>query len=116
LLRLGAAISLLYNGGAGVSATFDLPLHFAFRLIEMAGGALLLVGMWTPAVGIVVAADEVWRTLAPDVSHPAVPLLSILLAVVAASIAMLGPGAWSIDARLFGRRRFEIEGQVRRNY
>jgi putative oxidoreductase len=34
------------------------------------------------------------------------PHLPIFLAVLCASVAMLGPGAWSIDARLFGRRRF----------
>lgn len=29
----------------------------------------------------------------------------ILLATIAGALAMLGPGAWSIDARLFGRKR-----------
>jgi hypothetical protein len=29
-------------------------------------------------------------------------------------VAMLGPGAWSVDARLFGRQRFEINGRKRR--
>jgi hypothetical protein len=33
--------------------------------------------------------------------------------VLAAAVAMLGPGAWSVDARLFGRRRFEINGRNR---
>jgi uncharacterized membrane protein YphA (DoxX/SURF4 family) len=31
------------------------------------------------------------------------------LAVLLASVAMLGPGAWSIDARLFGRKRFDFD-------
>ena len=34
--------------------------------------------------------------------------IHIFLAILAAGIAMLGPGAWSIDARLFGRRRVDI--------
>jgi hypothetical protein len=32
-----------------------------------------------------------------------------LLAAIGLCLALLGPGAWSIDARLFGRRRVEIK-------
>jgi hypothetical protein len=32
----------------------------------------------------------------------------VLLAALAAALALLGPGAWSIDARLFGWRRVEV--------
>jgi uncharacterized membrane protein YphA (DoxX/SURF4 family) len=32
----------------------------------------------------------------------------LLLAVLAISVAMLGPGAWSVDARLFGRKRLNL--------
>jgi uncharacterized membrane protein YphA (DoxX/SURF4 family) len=32
----------------------------------------------------------------------------LLLAVLAISLAMLGPGAWSIDAQIFGRKRITI--------
>jgi hypothetical protein len=35
--------------------------------------------------------------------------IHILLAVLTAAVAMLGPGAWSIDARRFGRQRFDID-------
>jgi len=35
--------------------------------------------------------------------------MHIFLAVLAVSVAMLGPGAWSVDARLFGRKRFDID-------
>jgi putative oxidoreductase len=30
------------------------------------------------------------------------------LATLGATLAMIGPGAWSIDAHLFGRKHFEI--------
>jgi len=33
----------------------------------------------------------------------------IMLATIGASLALLGPGAWSIDARLYGRRRIDID-------
>ena len=37
----------------------------------------------------------------------------MFLAVLTAGVAMLGPGAWSIDARLFGRKRFDMANASR---
>jgi uncharacterized membrane protein YphA (DoxX/SURF4 family) len=34
--------------------------------------------------------------------------LHVLLAALGVSLVMLGPGAWSLDARLFGRRRIDV--------
>jgi len=34
--------------------------------------------------------------------------IPIVLATLGATLAMIGPGAWSIDARLFGRKHIEI--------
>jgi putative oxidoreductase len=36
------------------------------------------------------------------------PWISIMLATFGGTGAMLGPGAFSIDARLFGRRHLEV--------
>jgi uncharacterized membrane protein YphA (DoxX/SURF4 family) len=47
---------------------------------------------------------EIWITLA-SVSEF---WLSVLASAIAAGLAMLGPGAWSLDARLFGRKRISI--------
>ena len=33
--------------------------------------------------------------------------MPLALAVLGASLAMIGPGAWSLDARLFGRKQIE---------
>ena len=32
----------------------------------------------------------------------------LLLAILGISLAMLGPGAWSIDALIFGRKRITV--------
>jgi hypothetical protein len=32
----------------------------------------------------------------------------VLLVALGAALAMIGPGAWSLDARLYGWRRIEI--------
>jgi putative oxidoreductase len=40
------------------------------------------------------------------VAYPGDPRTPILLATFGATLAMIGPGAFSIDARLFGRKHF----------
>jgi hypothetical protein len=104
LLRVGAATPLIYFGIAGT----------AVSLVAAAGGLLLLLGLWTPVAGTVVAMDELWIAFSAPVAQLSDQWLHILLAVLAAAVAMLGPGAWSVDARLFGRKRFELDGRNRR--
>jgi hypothetical protein len=65
----------------------------------------LLFGLSTPFA----AAAEVFLELWSVFSRTAYYESSILLAALAASLAMLGPGVWSIDARLFGRRRIDFQ-------
>jgi len=72
-------------------------------MIAAGAGILLLVGLWTPVVGAVIAASELWIVFSGGD-----PSLPIVLAILGATLAMIGPGAWSIDARLFGRKHFEI--------
>jgi putative oxidoreductase len=31
--------------------------------------------------------------------------MSIIVGILAGTLAMIGPGAWSVDARLFGRKQ-----------
>jgi putative oxidoreductase len=69
-------------------------------IVTSGAGVLLLVGLWTPIVGTLIAAIELWSV----VTHINDPWLSIILATLGGTAAMIGPGAWSIDARLFGRK------------
>src|SRR5260370_42544106 len=68
------------------------------------GGVLLLIGFFTPMAGMLVVIVELWTAL----SRADNLRTCIVLAVVGAALAMLGPGIWSIDARLFGRKRIDI--------
>jgi uncharacterized membrane protein YphA (DoxX/SURF4 family) len=72
-------------------------------MIAVAAGIFLLVGLWTPVVGILVAIVEVWIVFAVA-GNSSVPLM---LATIGAALAMIGPGALSVDARLFGRKHIE---------
>jgi uncharacterized membrane protein YphA (DoxX/SURF4 family) len=78
-------------------------------LLAAAGGIFLLTGLWTPVMGGLVALEEMWKVLVLHRPLSESALIHIFLAVLAVSVAMLGPGAWSIDARLFGRKRFDID-------
>ena len=77
----------------------------AQQIIEAAAGVFVIAGLWTPVIATLAALDEIWIALSFPSSQPGGEWIHILLAVLCASVAMLGPGAWSIDARLFGRRR-----------
>lgn len=109
LLRICLAIALIYLGVTGLSSGSSEPITFAQDLIAAIGGVFLLAGLWTPVAGTLVALDKVWAALSPFAPQRAETWVRIFLAVLAASMAMLGPGAWSIDARLFGRKRFDID-------
>jgi putative oxidoreductase len=108
LLRLGVGIALIYIGFSPLFGAPEEPITLARDLIEAAGGVFLLAGLWTPVMGALITLDEVWVAFSLDSSQPDLRLIHIFLAVLAAGVAMLGPGAWSIDARLFGRKRFKM--------
>lgn len=74
------------------------------HIIGACAGILFLVGLWTPFVGALIAVVELWIA-ATQLSDP---WISIILATIGAASAMLGPGAFSVDARLFGRRHLEL--------
>ena len=106
LLRLGISFRVIYNAAAGLSGRPADPTTLTQSLIAVAAGIFLVAGLWTPIVGTLLVLDEVWIAFSLSLSHQADMAVPVFQAVLAASLAMLGPGAWSIDARLFGRRRF----------
>lgn len=113
LLRCSLGIALSYSGIAVFSAGSG-PAVFTQHAIQFVGGICLLGGLWTPLIGTLIALDQVWIVLSFQSFEPQDTWIHIFLAVVAASVAMLGPGAWSIDSRLFGRRRFDLDLRGRR--
>jgi len=97
-----------------ICATIVL-VDFAFAspswpdLIAAAAGILLLAGLWTPIAGAVITLTQLWMVYAQSGN----PRTHILLAALGVGLAMLGPGAWSIDSRLFGRKRLNIRAGTR---
>ena len=103
LQRVIAAAVLFYYTIGQISHTIHGP-SLVLQTTAAAAGLFLLLGLWTPAAGMALAVAE----LALLISHWADPGLYILLAALGASLAMIGPGAWSLDARLFGRKEIRI--------
>jgi hypothetical protein len=115
LLRLGGGIVLVCLAISGFLAMGE-PVSIAPDSVAGIGGILFLAGLWTPVTGALVAIDELWISFSVHSSPQDGQWIHILLAVLAAGIAMLGPGAWSIDARLFGRKRFDIGSGGRKRH
>ena len=94
LLRAFIALTLV---------TADLNLPGWLFAVFLAGGACVLIGFLTPIAAVLIGAGAVAFAIFFDSSYTVVVLITL-----AAAIALLGPGAFSVDARLFGRREIRI--------
>jgi putative oxidoreductase len=107
LLRLLAGAALI-GVGIGDIRNGAPPLTLALQVMSIAAATLLFVGMLTPVAGVLAAAVKVWISISQFSSRAGDPWITLAQAVLAAALAMIGPGAWSIDARLFGRKRIDL--------
>ena len=106
---LGAAVAtegiFYFTRDSAVAAWFS-------GCLALAAGALLLVGFLTPIAASVVGAGAVavGLSLMPPASPNFFDSRSSLVfaGTMLVAIAGLGPGAFSVDARIFGRREIII--------
>jgi uncharacterized membrane protein YphA (DoxX/SURF4 family) len=89
--------------------------------LAILAGILLLVGLMTPVGSAIVTLTFLIRGMTPLLaaasktvveplwfSHFGLNVPGLNLAVMALTLVLLGPGAFSVDARLFGRRIIPI--------
>ena len=103
LLRLVVGSFLIRDGFVGLMGAPQRE-SVALQVIAAIAAILLLIGLWTPIAGTLVTLTELWIAFRGTEQLRSV----ILLATIAIAIAILGPGAQSIDAFLFGRKRLDV--------
>jgi putative oxidoreductase len=107
---VGLLLQRLITGGVLVEYTIThltgsaQPAILLPQLAALGAGALLIIGLWTPVMGGIVAFVELWTMVAGSGD----PWIPVLLATLGISLAFIGPGAWSVDARIFGRKQISV--------
>ena len=103
LLRLVSGSFLIHDG---VADLLGAPHSEAIvrQSVAIGAGILLLVGLWTPIIGVLVVMVELWAAFSTTDGLRG----CVFLAALGAALAMLGPGVRSMDARLFGRKRIDF--------
>lgn len=105
VLRLASGSYLLVDGASLVTGA--LRTGATAFVIAAILGLLQILGLWTPLVAILAILTEMWILFAEGGNFQ----MEVLLIFVNLAIAMLGPGCWSIDSILFGRRRLNLSNQ-----
>ena len=117
-LRLAVGVNAMICAiDALVGPTSHTMIVWAIESLAVAVGAAIVVGFLTPAASAVTTVGYLMTGVAPSLMTEANNHISALtafnLAAISAALVLLGPGAFSFDARLFGRREIIIpEGRV----
>ncbi len=108
---MGAALLALGSAGVNTGGPPSLVTRGLGASALLAGGALG-VGILTPGAGMVAAVVGLVGAARPDLASSGGlecgQNAALLIAVLSAAVALVGPGAFSVDARLFGRREIVL--------
>ena len=108
LLRLATSSALIYYSVTALIR--DEPFApAAFHALLVLLGLLLFAGLWTPIAAALVALGAIWEMLSHPASRPQYGSITIM----ASALALLGPGAWSVDAWLYGWKQIKISARTR---
>lgn len=99
VLRVAVALQLMIEGGCGGVTPWWLAAP------ELALALALAAGVLTPVAALLSTGLYAACLLHADWPHAA---RLVLAAMTAIALVLLGAGAYSVDARLFGRRRLVV--------
>jgi uncharacterized membrane protein YphA (DoxX/SURF4 family) len=113
LLRAAAGLAVVVQGVAYLDDRGSVPLRiWVTGGLAVVTGISLLIGFMTPLTAIIAGLGAIGLEFswvpAPPFSLSPGWLSLVFVVVIAAAIVLLGPGAFSLDARLFGRREIII--------
>lgn len=102
----------MLEGGSYFKGPNPTSAGWFLGLAALVGGGLLLIGFLTPVVGLMIGAGTVGIALSllpacTQTVFDSKPALVFALTMLLTLIG-LGPGAYSVDARVFGRREIII--------
>lgn len=99
----------IFNGAQFTGAWPDLSAVIV-TFVSFAAGLCLLLGVITPIASLIVAVGMVAYYLFGITSAGGFisSFLALRITALAIATACLGPGAFSFDARIFGRREIHI--------
>jgi uncharacterized membrane protein YphA (DoxX/SURF4 family) len=103
LLRIVCASPLVLDGLSTLPGSPD-SIAIGLRLLGLLAALLLLFGLYTPVAALIQVLLELTLTFAA----PSVTALHLTRAAIGVALMGLGPGAWSLDSRMYGRKRVEL--------
>jgi uncharacterized membrane protein YphA (DoxX/SURF4 family) len=101
LLRMLVGVTLIAQTVTQVTSSALSAYGWAVAVLVLLAAVSLLLGLVTPVMAILIGLVSLTFTQ------------NLNLVVLSTAIALLGPGAFSIDARMFGRREILIPNASR---
>lgn len=97
LLRLSVAAMLFIDPAGRVS----WPAPIWLSVVSVIAAIAVIAGFCTPILALICGALKVYALI--DTAYGIAPLI-VLALLLSFAVTMLGPGAYSLDAKMFGRR------------